>query len=353
MNLIVLDSNLDAISIEDSYKSLIWTDRYAQCGDFELYTPMRDDILNRIKRDYYLQNPDSDHVMIIENIFIESDVEEGNHLTLSGRSLESILDRRIIWGLKTISGNLQDGIETLLNECIINPTDVDRKIENFVFESSDDPTITELTIEAQFTGDNLYDIISTICTERHIGFKVTLNYHKQFVFKLYSGEDRSYDQTINPYVIFSPEFENLANSNYLETGSSLKNVTLIGGEGEGTARKYASTGSGIGLNRREMFTDASDISSDEVPAGSTYNSLLQQRGNESLVENSVIVSFEGEAEMTTMYKYGEDFFIGDIVQIANEYGHEGKARVIELVMSEDESGTSAYPTFETITEEGE
>ena len=353
MNLIVLDLNLDAISIEDSYKSLIWTDRYTQCGDFELYTLMRDDILNRIKRDYYLQNPDSDHVMIIENISIESDVEEGNHLTLSGRSLESILDRRIIWGLKTISGNFQDGIETLLNECIINPTDADRKIENFVFEVSDDPAITELTIDAQFTGDNLYDVISNACTERHIGFKVTLNDSKQFVFKLYAGEDRSYDQTINPYVIFSPEFENLANSNYLESGSSLKNVTLIGGEGEGTARKYATAGSGTGINRREIFTDARDISSDDVPAGSTYDSLLQQRGNENLVDNSVITSFEGEAEMTAMFKYGEDFFIGDIVQIANEYGHEGKARVIELVMSEDESGTSAYPTFETITEEGE
>jgi hypothetical protein len=50
-----------------------------------------------------------------------------------------------------------------------------------------------------------------------------------------------------------------------------------------------------------------------------------------------------------MFKYGEDFFNGDIVQITNEYGHETKARILEIVMSENEEGTSVYPTFATIT----
>ena len=51
-----------------------------------------------------------------------------------------------------------------------------------------------------------------------------------------------------------------------------------------------------------------------------------------------------------MFKYGIDFFMGDIVQFANEYGHESKVRVIEMVRSEDEDGCSAYPTFETVNE---
>ncbi len=55
---------------------------------------------------------------------------------------------------------------------------------------------------------------------------------KQFVFELYAGFDRSYDQTENPYVIFSPKFENIINSNYIESKASLKTVTLVGGEGE-------------------------------------------------------------------------------------------------------------------------
>lgn len=357
MELIVLNTALDAISMVDTYESFIWTDRYYAYGDFELYTIMKEDTLKYIKQDYYLQNRESEHVMIIEKILISSDVENGNHITVTGRSLESILDRRIIWGQKTLSGNLQNGIKNLLDECIISPTDNNRKIENFIFETSTDPAITGLTIDAQYTGDNLYDVIQKICEERNIGFKITLNDNKQFVFKLYMGTDRSYDQTDVPYVIFSPKFENIINSSYIESKSSLKNVTLIGGEGEGASRKYTTVGNGSGLDRREIFTDARDVSSDVgngvVLTESEYTAQLKQRGKETLTKNTDVTSFEGKVETTIMFKYGEDFFNGDVVQIANEYGHETKARILEIVMSENEDGISVYPTFKTITEEGE
>lgn len=357
MDLTVLNTNLDAVSIVDTYESLIWTDRYYKYGDFELYVAMREGILDFIKLDYYLQNRDSDHVMIVEKLLISSDVEDGNHITITGRSLESILDRRIIWGQKTLSGNLQNAIKTLLNECIISPSDNNRKISNFIFEASADPVITSLTIDAQYTGDNLYDVIQKICDERSIGFKITLNANKQFVFKLYAGIDRSYDQTAVPYVIFSPKFENIINSNYMESKASLKNITLVGGEGEGAARKFTTAGSGSGLERRELFTDARDISSDVghgvVLSSAEYTSQLEQRGKEKLAENTDVTSFEGQVETTIMFKYGKDFYNGDIVQIANEYGHETKARILEIVTSENEEGISVYPTFKTITEEGE
>lgn len=353
MDLVVLNRELDAISVIDIYESFIWTDRYYRYGDFELYTAMQNNILNVIKNDFFLQSSDSDHVMIIEDWIIKSDIENGNHITVTGRSLESILTRRIIWRQKTISGNLQNGIKTLLNENIISPSDSKRKISNFIFEESTDPAITKLTINAQFTGDNLYDAIQKICEERGIGFKVTLNDNKQFVFKLYAGVDRSYEQTSVPYVIFSPNFDNIINSNYMESNSSLKNITLVGGEGEGSARRYLTVGDTnvSGLDRREIFTDARDISSDvdgETITDAEYNAQLEQRGKEKLAENVSIVSFEGQTETTVMYRYREHFFDGDIVQIANEYGHETRARILEVVTTEDETGISVYPTFKTL-----
>lgn len=355
MDVTVLNTNLDAVSIVDVYESFIWTDRYYEYGDFELFTSMTDTILSYIRQDYYLQSRESEHVMIIEKIRINSDSENGNHITVTGRSLESILDRRIVWGQKTITGNLQNGIRTLLNENVISPADNKRRISNFIFEASTDPAITSLKIDAQYTGDNLYDVINKICSERSIGFKVTLNNNKQFVFKLYAGADRSYDQSVNPYVIFSPKFENIINSNYVESKSALKTVTLVGGEGEGSARKYTTVGGGSGLNRRELFTDARDISSDVgdgvVLSDAAYTAQLQQRGKEKLAENTDVTSFEGQVETTVMFRYGEDFFNGDVVQIANEYGHETKARIVEIVMSEDEDGNSVYPTFKTIEQE--
>ncbi len=358
MEILVLNTNFESVYIIDSFKSMIWTDRYNEYGDFEIYLTLTNnsDILKYLKEDYYLWLKDSEHCMIIEDLAVDSDTEDGNHLIVTGRSLESILERRIIWGQKVLTGNLQDAIETLLNESIISPSITERKIDNFIFEPSTDPRVTELTIDAQFTGNNLYDVIKKLCQSNNLGFKIVLNDNNQFVFSLYAGADRSYNQNTNPWVVFSPDFENIINSNYFTSKANLKNITLVAGEGEGASRKTTTVGSGSGLNRRELFTDARDISSN-VDGGTLTNEQyiekLKARGNEKLSEHTVETAFEGGVEATRLFKYGEDFFIGDIVQIANEYGHEGRAYISELIISQNEDGVSIYPTFQTIQEEGE
>lgn len=269
--------------------------------------------------------------------------------------MESILERRIIWKQTILSGNFQNGIKKLLDENIINPSDASRKVERLIFEASTDPAITGLTVDAQFTGDNLYDAIKKLCDSKNIGFRIKLSDDNKFVFKLYAGADRSYDQFTNPYVIFSPKFENVINTNYLESKKTLKTVTLVAGEGEGADRKTTtvacSSGAGTGLNRRELYTDARDVSStvdNETLTDAEYKAQLSQRGLENLAENIATKSFEGKVETTRMYRYGEDFFLGDMVQIVNEYGIEGKARVTEFIRSQSKEGLDSYPTFVTV-----
>lgn len=355
MELFVLNEDFESIAVLDTYESLIWTDRYNSYGDFEIFFAMNESFLTFLKEDNYLWLKDSEHTMIIEDIKINADTEEGNHLVVTGRSLESILERRIIWGQRIFKGNLQNAIRTMLNECIISPSIADRKISNFRFVASADPKVTSLTIDNQYTGDDLYTVIKGLCEENNIGFKIILADDNFFEFSLYAGVDRSYDQTENPYVVFSPNFENIVNSNYFSSKASYRNVTLVAGEGEGASRKTTVVGAGTGLGRREIFTDARDISSD-VGDGVTmsdteYYAQLRTKGLKTLADNTVTTAFEGEVEVTRLFKYGEDFYIGDIVQIANEYGNEGSAYISELIISRSQEGLSVYPTFKTISNE--
>ena len=355
MELLVLDQNFDAVTIADTFESLIWADRYCGYGDFEIYTPVDIKMLNFLQKDYYLWLKESEYVMIIEDRQIVSDVEKGNSLKVTGRSLESILDRRIIWAQTLLEGNLQDGIKKLLDENAIIPSLVDRKIENLVFLASTDPAITSLTVKAQYkVGENLYDVVTKLCEANEIGFKITLIDDNLLVFTLYSGSDRSYDQLSNAYVIFSPKFENIINSNYIESAKPFKNVTLVAGEGEGAARKTVIVeleDSGVGLARKEMFTDATGVSSNTSGGTLTdavYRAQLNQKGLEDLAVNAFVRSFEGQVETSNIFKYGEDFFMGDIVQIVNEYGIEAKSRVVEFIRSQSGSGIDMYPTFKTV-----
>jgi hypothetical protein len=194
-------------------------------------------------------------------------------------------------------------------------------------------------------------VIKNLCAANNIGFKITLSDTNQFVFKLYSGVDRSYDQFDNPYVIFSPTFENIVNSNYSKSKKGLKTITLVAGEGEGTARKTAIVGLGSGVSRREMYTDAKDLSQtvNDVPiSDADYYAQLALKGIEDLVKNGTKELFDGEVDTTQMFKYGVDFFMGDVTQLVNEYGIKAKARVTEIIHSQSTSGIEVYPTFTII-----
>lgn len=383
MEVTILNTEFKPIGIIDNYKSLIWTDRYDEAGDFELHIPLQGKIPENLEKDYYLRNENSEHMMIIESLTVETDIESGATLVVSGRSLESILDRRIVWDKRVFyrktaeseKPNLQYIIGQLLNENIIDPSIIIRKISNFIFEESTDERITSLTFEGEFLGEDLYSVVTKLCKQEKIGFKVTLNDLNQFVFKLYKGTDRSYAQSENPYVVFSPEYDNILNSSYLDSYSKWKNVTLVVGEqefkdnGEEESRiqyvllegsdelltdEEGSESQYDELKRREIFTDATSLSQDDGYGGTmepeAYQAHLKQKAIDTLMDNTVVMAFDGEVDATRMYIYGEDFFVGDIVQTANEYGNEGSSLVSELVISCEESGTSIYPTFKSIQE---
>lgn len=382
MEVKILDTEFKMVGIIDAFISLIWTDRYNEAGDFELLLPMDIPVLDLIKEDYYLTIDESEHLMIIEDMTITTDVEEGRRMKIVGYSIEKILDRRIVWE-KTVfkktyaddndtvgeTPSLQDAVLQMIKDNITYPvvTKSDgtkalysaRQIKNFIYKKSTDEAITKLTIEAQYRGESIYEIVSMLCKENQIGFKITLNDSNQFVFELYAGADRTYDQIENPYVVFSPDNDNLFNSAYYRAKSSFKNVVLVVGEEEKdeAGKTFQSTvvvGNELGIARREIFADGSDIPIQEdnetTLTDEQYKAHLKQRGIDTLMDHLEYEAFEGEVEATIMYKYGEDFFMGDYVQLEDEYGHQGKAYIAEFIISQDASGINMYPTFITLQE---
>lgn len=377
MNVYILNENFDVTFVLDYYESFMWVDRYFSYGEFEIYAPFSSNYINNLIQGYYVQIDSSDSTMIIENIQLQTDADTGSHLIIKGRSLESILDRRIIWPMMEIKGSncyLEKAIKLLIDDCIIDPRrsrgtyirDLNklRKIPNFDFISLDPETdwyynIKDLPIEeVEMTGDNLYDVIRNWCTDLDVSFKITLGSDKRFKFKLYYGVDRSYNQGDNPtnlYVIFSPEFDNIISTNYIDDISPWKNYAVIAGEGEGDERIAYTYGAmkSEALHHRELFVDARDLQSSEIPEGySSYKEALIARGIEQLNENYKDIEFTGEVEAKRQFAYGRDFFIGDIVQLVNLYGITGSARVTEFIINETDNGIEMYPTFEAIQNEG-
>lgn len=356
MDISILDHSFTRIYIIDTYKSFIWNDRYNEYGDFEIYVSMSNDVLTKFQNGYYVQANMSDRTMIIENLTVTTDIEEGDFLCVTGRSLESILDRRIVWQQTTFykPKKVISVIEDLIKDSITEPTIENRKISNFVFDTEASEIVSDigLTSDMQFTGDVIYDAIVKICDLYDIGFKILLEDGK-FNFYLFKTTDHTYNQSTASYVVFSPDMDNLISSEYNISSSNYKNVTLVAGEGEGSARKTATINNDTysGLDRRELFTDARDLSSENGEiTDDQYKEILESRGLAKLNETTIDTSFDANVDYMQPFAYGEAYHIGDIVQFINQYGIAYRVRVSEFIYSDSSEGTSAYPKF-TILEE--
>lgn len=389
----VFNKNFERIAVCDNYESLIWTDRYNEPGDFELYFGMRKELLDIYVPDYYLMSQDSEFeddntiyqtVMIIEDLKVTTDLEGGDHLIVTGRSLESLLCRRIVWKQTTLTGKLKTAVKNLMDQNIIVCAKKlkKRQMTEVVWIDPTDNIFDTLVIdETQFTGDVLYDAIKDLCDQFDVGFRLKRNQNTgKFVFKLYIGTDRSYKQTKNAYVVFSPTFDNIISSDYQENKSKYCNVTLVAGEGEDPNRVTLEVGdvNSSGMDRRELYTDARDLSSviesddedeeeeedPENPEGGgeqeeehmskeEYENLLRNRGLEKLKEVEIEKIFDGQVDARQLYKYGEHFFIGDYCELEDKYGRESRVKVVEYIHSESTSGIEEYPTFKIVEEEEE
>lgn len=349
MNIYVMNAALNRIGVIDSYRSIIWTQRYYEPGDFELYIDATPDNISLCQSGRFLYR-DKDYnngviksVMVIESMQVHTSLEEGNTILLTGRDIKSILHQRIIWKQTVFSGTVENNVRKAITDNIITTHIASRAISNFAL--GDTLGDTE-TVRAQATGDNLGEWISEQLMAYELGYDVTVS-NGNFVFTVCRGADRSYEQSTNPYVVFSPEYENITSSDYTVDKTEYKNVALIAGEGEGNARKMTATGSGSGINRYEIFVDARDLSTDSESgtiSESDYLAQLATRGKEELALHQAAQMFTGEA-LDVNFVYGSDYFLGDKVELVNEFGMTAAVRIIEVIDSEDETGRTVIPTF--------
>lgn len=338
---VIMDDQFVRLAVIDDYSSFIWTTRFNTSGDFQLIVNVNEDNKSLFKKDYYVVRDDDENTGIIEDIMIQRNEDGKDQFIITGRFLDAIIARRIIPEQTTVEGKVSACIEELLNQNIIVPDIEERKIDNFIIQSY----TVDTTMEAQYTGKNLLDTIIKICNTYGIGYKVTLNADCEYVFQLYEGKDRTYDQNVNSWVIFSDTYDNLLSSQYEECYKDIATAVLVGGQGEGLDRAmvWATDGS-TGLNRHELFKDERNIRLvDGMPWGE-YVHLLWESGQESLT--TYTTAFTGTVYFDNI-TYKEDINVGDLCVIENaRWGIYMNARLMEVIESVDEAGKyTITPSF--------
>lgn len=431
IELYVLDKNLNTVGIIDSYRSLIWANRYDQTGDCELYTIANDANINLLQDGYYLIRSDDEMVCQIKKIEIDTSAEEGNYLIITGFDVKRFLDQRIIWSTMNCNGNVEDFIRLMVQNSICTPALTGRQMQKangdqLVFLG--DKANFKQSMTEQVSFKNVGEKVREYCQTYKWGYKMTLGAAKLW-FQIYEGTDRTNE------VIFSDAYENLSSTKYVDDKSNMGNVALVGGAGEGPTRSRNVYGYEEGVERFELFVDAKDIAktityevltntyplasdggqgyidtegssyvykmgyiniqvvdSDQLtwlqtnfPGGVIlyidgqqyyqcydpviadlpssnptsnsnvvlrdiiYSVYLLNRGSQKVAEFGEKKTFEGSVIPDVTFVYKQDYFLGDLVTVENEYGISGSARIVEVVEVMDENGYRIEPKFEEIS----
>lgn len=358
MELYVLDDQFRRTEVVDQFKSLIWTERYAQYGDFQLDILSSTDSRSMFQQDTYLAINESYRVMKIDTIEDKEGDDGSSFLTVTGKSIENMLNDRSAypsltdttavpkWTIQGTPGDIARTIfKTICVDHALDPGDaIPFYKEGLLLPKGQIPEPSDV-ITASLDPDSVYNSIKSICDTYNLGFRLLRNFDKsELYFDIYTGNDHTTAQIVNDAVVFSKALGNLSGIDKLASNAAYKNVAYVFSP-QGWAEVYAD---GVdpnvaGFERRVLTVNATDI--DSTLTGDDLDNALIQRGIDELGKNRVVFAYDGEIAQNSAYKYGTHYNLGDLVEMRDADGVANYMRVTEQIFVSDAQGDRSYPTL--------
>ena len=356
MELYVLDASFARSQVFDVFESLIWTERFQKEGDFELNLAATPAAKSAFVAGAKLALNESYRVMEVETI--ENGVSADGEMTLkvTGRSIEKILYDRVARGALTstttepywaLTGTPGAIMRKIFHDiCVTGTLDPLDKISNVV-EGNLLPagTISETTttITIQLEPMTVGDALVQLAQQYDLGFRLLRNGElNQLYFDVYTGSDRTTSQSALPAVVFSPDLDNLQDTNALTSSALYKNCAyVISPAGYRVVYPDFVDPTAKDFERRVLLVKADDITT----PGAAANAAMDQRGREELSKNRMVSAFDGEISQYAAYKYGVDYQLGDLVELRNTDGSTNNMRITEQIFVSDKEGDRSYPTL--------
>lgn len=383
MEIFILDALLRPIDVVDEYISCIWTERYADKGDFELVTLSTSANRRRFVADTMISIPDSKRIMRVRSVEEKDDEDNGITLTIKGYDLSFILQQRVM-ATKDLGGMLlattyfSDSTPMELMDhmvwriCVpasglqISPGDTIPFLNDFVatpgslYPPSNIPPPTPGGFHWEQKIASLYSAITDICKAYDLGFRLYKDPNStKLYFEGYNGINRTSSQTEFPPVIFSSDMTNLQSTTEYQDNEAHYNVVVA-------VYEYANPDeeavpetltihvivsdpqlvfSSGGFDQKTKF-----ISISQLPEGMLIGAVpayLTQLANEELNRSRPVDVYDGEIDQDSQFVYERDYFLGDIVEVQGNNGGGALMRVVEQIIKYDSSGKSSYPSLLT------
>lgn len=363
MELMTLDANNQPAKLIENYDSLIWTERFNAIGDFEIQTGNVEQFMQLLPEGKGVTLRESNVPMIVETHDIDRKKNSPQKLTITGRSYESILDRRVaIQSVAALTGSANWTINAktpsdvawyIMNQIcvagliaaedifppaqVVFPAPADYAtstgpVKPFVVERGQLLETVVNLIQAEAAAD-----ISTVPATPAIvphGLRAVRpsSAGTAVSIEIYTGTDKS------ATVYFDATRDLLDDGKYLFSKVGSANAAYGVASGL-AATMYEGASNPTGLARRVILVDAS-------AAGIADATVLKNEMGIALSLAHETAMFDGSINPDlSPYIYGVGYKLGDLVKVVGDYGLTYTSRVTEYIRTEDASGSKAYPTL--------
>lgn len=336
MELYVLDSLLRRTAVIDSFESVVWTERFNDVGDLTLNIHSTLGTRNLFTTGTLLAMNRSNRVMVVETVEDKVGTDGSQLLVVTGSSLEIVMDDRAAYqkmlsGAKGVGQWIFDQPPAQTARDIFKYIMIDGQLDVFdtlPFYADGNlypaDTIPEPADNVNITLDpaTVLDDLKTICQTYDLGFRLCRNAdNSQIFFNVYSGNDRTSGQTVNPPVIFAPALDNLLDSSYLQSQKQYKNVAyVVCPVTVGWAYAAGVDDTITGLARRVLLVNATDIDYPDRniagPNGTPVYTITSAQQNSIKVAQGLATTTQIQNDSLGLLSSMKRLYQGDINNIA-------------------------------------
>lgn len=331
-SLFFFDKELNMLGIVDYFISLRWRRKYFEAGEFEIVLPVNDYMKQFLTTDILVLRNNYTEAGIIDTIQYKDDGDD-EEVTISGRFLSVLLERRIVRNKINFSGNTIEGMNTLVNA--MTPLTSAWETEQV--------TLSSPHIDFQCTYKNVYQYLCKLAEYSNIGFRIVPNVEsKVYMFEAWKGLDRTASQSQNEEYSFSDDNFNIEQGELVISDKTKATYVLVGGAGEDSNRTLVEVNGGAtGFDRYEKFSDQKGLSKENL-TDAQYKSELESVGTGLLSDGT----FQLEVTALVQQDYKTKWNLGDIVNIKKEkWGVSTTYRIIEVEETIEDGKKTIYPTF--------
>lgn len=332
MDIRLFESPAEGVSLMESQVgklnavSVRFTENLYDAGSFSMTLSGHEDFSEQLKQGRLLSFKDSNVYLwgLIRGI---SDDNSGASISVmrTGEDLKGYLKQRIclyskgseLEGFDTVMGSTETVLKHYVNNNIVNPSNISRKIPKLVIAPDLNRGLVEDKYMARF--NKLDELLKEVGAAQELGLSINMDITSgNMIFDVIEGTDRTAWQDITPRIVFDVNLHTALSSRYLSDMESYRNVfytTKSGAktEAEATTLEYARDDiEAVGVNRFETQISV-NVDSNAADITAEMKNLANKEMTNFVKENTFLI------ELNNNYIYNKDFFLGDFVTIQDRF----------------------------------